>query len=174
MDCEQAQDAFEKLIDSQEPVPSVPGLEEHLATCPECHEWFAQELLAVNALELLDAFPAPSDFTTRVLSQLLDPEAESKSIQVARVQSPLTRIQDAWDALKAGLARPTSRRRWATAAAFGALLVLALSVVFGLWGNDVPSTPGAATGQASWGFGLAVIVVVFAFVVALVYWRREK
>ncbi len=174
MDCRQAREAFEGLVESGELSPQALDLEEHLSGCPECQEWFARELLSVNALEILDRIPAPLDFTQRVLAQLPDATSQKQPVEGFQAGSHLPRIGEFWQSLLDSFARPPSRRRLAPALAIAASLLLVVGLVYVILGGDVTGTPGAATGASSWVVGIGAGVVVVVVVAALLLWRRKE
>lgn len=174
MDCERARKAFEELAESGRAFSGDLETEAHLAGCAECQEWYMQELQAISALEMLDTVPAPSDFTTRVLSRLPDtvpvqPPAPVSADDSRRRQQRL----GFWDLLKESLARPAYRRRLVPVLAVAASLLLVLGLLWSLQGNLVPATPGAATSASSWVIGGGAIVLG-ALVVAVLFLRRRE
>ncbi len=171
MECRQAREAFEEVLDGKKSWQDFPGLEQHLDQCPECQEWYARERQAIEALQKLEVFPAPPDFTERVLSQLPDTLPRQRIGLDSQAETALRRLRLAWDSLLQGLTSP--RRRLAPLLAVAASLLLVLGLAYVLWGEDVVSTPGAAMGASPWTIGISVGLVVVVLVVAVVLWRRK-
>lgn len=173
MNCQQIRESFEKLIDGEKPGLYAIEIEEHLASCPECREWYTQELLAINALEMLEPFPASPDFTECVMLRLPDTLPQQESQPSASSESPLLQIRRAWDSLVEGVARPSARRRWAPVLAAAASLILVVGLWYGLQGNDVSTTAGTAVGTMPWLIGGAVVLVIGLAIAVLILWRRR-
>lgn len=90
MNCRQARNVFEELINGDKSLPQIPQLEEHLAQCSECQAWVRWEQQIVDGLERLEQQPPPSNFSQRVLECLPDVPLET----VERVIGVLVR---AWE-----------------------------------------------------------------------------
>jgi anti-sigma factor (TIGR02949 family) len=174
MNCRQARDSCEELFDGETSPQHIPGLEEHLDACPECRDWRALECRIVNALEQLETFPVPADFTVRVLGRLPDTVPEPRSGLAVQTEVILDRAQEVWGSLLDGLTRPGGRRRLVPVLASVAALILVFGLLYALAGNEVSATPGAATGNTAWAIGGGAIVVAAVLLVALVLWLRKR
>jgi hypothetical protein len=90
-----------------------------------------------------------------------------------RLDGALVRMEQAWDSFASSLTRPAPRRMLAPALVVVASLLVALGLLYGLRGGELPSTPGAATGNWSWAVGGGVVVILVVLV-AVAFWRRKK
>lgn len=172
MDCQQARKASDELIESGRMLPDAPYLEAHLASCPECRDWYHQELKAVRALEVLETYPVPEDFTERVLGRLSGAQPEPEPSALPR-EPLLHRLQQAWGLLLDALNRPAYRRRLVPALVVAASLVLVLGLAVNLRGGEPSTTPGAAFGVPLWIAGGGAILVVALVLVVLIFQRRN-
>lgn len=174
MNCRQARDSCEELFDGEKSPQHIPGLEEHLNACPECRDWHALECRVINALEYLETYPVPADFTIRVLGQLPDTVPEPRSGLAVQTDVVLDRARSVWESLLDGLTRPGGRRRLVPILASVAALILVFGLLYALAGNEVVTTPGAATGNTAWAVAGGVIVVAAALLVTIVLWLRKR
>jgi hypothetical protein len=110
MNCEQAQRAFEELIEGGRLLHAGLDLEEHLASCAECRARYADELQAIGALETLEALPVPPDFAERVLSRLPDAPPKPQPASAPVREAPMRRVRLLWETLVGQLNWPASRR----------------------------------------------------------------
>jgi predicted anti-sigma-YlaC factor YlaD len=173
MKCRQARKGFEELLDGEKSLQSFPSLKAHLEECPQCQAWYTQERRVVHALEQLDRFPVPSDFTKRVLSRLPDRVPLRRPSPAARVELALDRMHAAWGSLLSSLGHPARRRRWVPALVLVASLLLVVGLWAGLQGGAVSSTPGAAVGASPWVIGVGVVLAAVVLVVGLFLWLRK-
>lgn len=108
MNCRQARDAFEDLIDEDRSPADVTQLEEHLAHCPECQVWARREQQLTQTLEQMAPDAAPADFTRQVLASL--PDVSFKTLeQVVRLLARAWAEPDFREKLRAR-PRPTLER----------------------------------------------------------------
>lgn len=70
MNCRQARQTFEQLIEAGASSQDLPELEGHLRQCPACRAWCDRERRLVQRLEQWDASPLPAGFVGRILSRL--------------------------------------------------------------------------------------------------------
>jgi len=174
MDCQKARDALEEILNNDRAFADYIELEQHLSGCSECQAWYDLHLPGIYALEQLERVPSPPDFAQRVLDRLPDKVPSPQPAPTAQTESVWQRLQSAWDSLWSSLTRPTTRRVLAPALTVAATVLLALGIWLGLKGLDLSTTPGAATGPATWLIGLGVILVAATILVLLVTWRRKE
>jgi anti-sigma factor RsiW len=102
-----------------------------------------------------------------------DPATPKRIGIVDRFDAVPTQARQAWRSFLSGLTHPAPRRMLAPALVMVASLLLVLGVVYVLVGDQVPSTPGAATGTWSWALG-GLFLVILGLVVVLLLWRRKR
>ena len=115
----------------------------------------------------------PLGFTECVLNQLPDRVPERQFSLPAQIEAALQRARSGWESWVASLSHPASRRRLVPVLTVAASLLLVVALAFGLLGDRMPSTPGAATGTWSWTVGI-VVLVALVLVALLVLWRRKR
>lgn len=171
MDCQQVWSAIEELFNDEKSPQQITGLKEHLDQCRGCRDRYALERRVVGALEELETYPVPPDFTARVLNQLPAAVPQPPSSRTVHIEAVLRWLREAWNSLVTGLARPAPRRRLVPILAGAASLLLILGLLYGLHGNDIPTTPGAAIGTPLWVVAGGVVAVL---AIALLIWWRKK
>lgn len=174
MTCDQARELLEELAREKKSWREVPELAEHMRDCQACQAWYAEYLQVEEALSRLPIFPAPPDFSQRVLTSLSKRAHRAAPAAAAGALTAPGSWGERWQRFWSGLASPRGRRQLVPVLVAAACVVLVIGLLYGLQGGDVPPVPGAATGSVPWalaaGAGLALIVLV----VGLFLWLRRR
>ena len=109
--CEEYEALISAFIDGELAEEERGALMEHMASCPACQQYFDDQIAIHDALESLEAPPAPAGFAERVMSRVRDMEQERPE-QPAKAEKKTIRFPH-W-------------RRWAALAACCAVAALGI------------------------------------------------
>ncbi len=172
MDCERARMVLEQLAMSGGAGMDA-GVEAHLAECTACQEWYVEELELIGALDALEPFPTPPDFTGRVLNRLQAVPSWQAVVPPSRSKPrPLPWWANIRESLRLGLAALTERRALAPALAVAVAVVLLLGLWSSLQQGHPSITPGAALSDNLWLVGGVLGLGALALLLALLFSRR--
>ncbi len=85
MNCRQARDAIEDILNGGETPDAYPELEGHLGTCANCRARYRRERQAIQRLEGVELLDVPPDFGQRVMDRLPEMPLEALSEVVRAV-----------------------------------------------------------------------------------------
>ena len=174
MKCEQARDILLDRLDANVSLQPIPDIDVHFRDCQACQAWYRQQQMAATALEKLEPYPVPQDFTARVLAALAERTPNSHPAWPGQAGTLAMRLQQTWRDFAASLSSPIGRRRLAPVlVSAAAVLVVAVCLFAVLESADVPVTPGAAAGSPSGLLLAGSIAVIVLAVLGLLFLRRK-
>jgi anti-sigma factor RsiW len=174
MNCQQAREILEDTFGGEQSNSDHPEVQAHLEGCHACQDWLARQRRAIDALEQLEPFPTPPDFTRRVLAQLPDEVPESEPAPAPQREGFVHRLRRGWQEFLSWLARPPGRRQLVPALVAAVSLILVLGLLSALQTEGVETTPGAVVGQVPWLALAGLVLVAAGVVVAVLFWGRKK